>query len=150
MLVRRIHNNPYIKRFVSGKARSHVHFKEFVEVATDYVPRVPLGLRVQTDNATLVSPLTQLPKTPTVNKENNQTALSQVPQDQDTKNALQVPTTPKRSNSGLDEAPSWSSFFTEDTLKSSRDPPSTIVINPYHQMVSSPISFVRGADPPSF
>jgi hypothetical protein len=111
------------------------------------VSRVTVDRAAQSSAPTTpVPPTIQLPESLLEDKENKPTSVHHPTKDLN-KYDLQTPVAATRSNSGLDE--SWASFFSEDTRKS-RDPPSTIIINPYHHPVSSPLSFVRGVDPPSF
>ena len=158
VVIRRLQSNPYIKRFLSGKPRQQVHFKVDVEVLTEIEPTILQG----------VSPKTSAPMTPiptkvqpgenrSIDKENNPTTLR--PQTNElNKLGLQTPVAPTRSSSGLDESctrsssgldESWTSFFSQNNNKS-RDPPSTIHIYHGDHYVDSPLSFVRGLDPPSF
>ena len=147
VVIRRLQSNAYIKRFVSGKPRQQVHFKVDVEVVTETERQVPVGISKESSVPTSPIPTKgQVVKMPSEDKENNPTLLHQQTKDIN-KHDLQTPVAPTRSSSGLDE--SWTSFFSQDNHKS-RDPPSTILVYPGDHQVDSPLSFVRGLDPPSF
>jgi len=147
VVARRLQNNAYIKRFISGRVRLHVHFTENVKIPQQPSPMDASSRK--TPPATPTTPRIRLPSKQFEDKENYQVPVEPPSEETKSQPDWQAPVVATRSASGLDE--SWASFFTNDNdSHRSRDPPSTIHIYSADSPVNSPITFVRGADPPSF
>jgi len=145
--VRKLQNNAYIKRFISGKTRARVHFKSDLSLATDFENQMlPQDTVPRAMSPRQIVPMVKASQSPMVRKVRYDEEFSPEVDVNSENRPLYSPIKPRRPTSELDE--SWASFMTEDTHK---DPPSTVfVLTPNNHGRARPPHARGRRDPPSF